>query len=1614
MVRRCRLWIAGLLLPAFCLLSVGAPAAWALPAGWSVESGDVTFDTSDPSILTITASDRAVINFDSFSIGQGETVRFVQPIDSASVLGRVTGGSTSDIFGSLFANGQFVLVNPNGIHFGASADIQVGSLAASTLNISTADYLAGQMIFEKGAGSPTGFILNEANITAAPGGHIVLLSEGVANRGVLTAYLGTVALGAGTRATLSFDPGGLVNLVVDEGVADSSGEPLVTNSGEAAADGGKVLLTAKALNDTLDLLVNNTGVVRAQQVVERDGVIELVSNGSVHNTGSVIAHGGQASLLAEGNVRSTGVLDVGELIERGAAFTVGGVYRVPVSSIINKDGAINLATGDYSGTVSDSGDIIVDAAAVITLTADTHFQADDNNDGTGGFTMSAGSSIVGGGFNLQLTTGDASNLETIGGVANLTLSSSTGANTYTMTETIAVTGNVVTGSDADLSLGAMELRANGDIQLGASSDVAFTGNGALRADFDANGTGALTMNATATVDGGGNDVTLAAGAASTLYAITNVGQLSIAASTGTPAFTANSAYNVTTLALTGGAILDINGNALTATTLNNNGTLRLQGGETVTITTFDTDSGTVDYDGGGSYANLAAGDNYFNLTFSGSGDWTQDAALDVNGNLTVSAGTLVSSGNNITLAGHWNTTGGNYTSGANTVIFDGTSNVTSAGESFNNVQVGTATASGSVTLQDATDINGTLSFNTTGGTAAIDLNSQTVNYAGGTLNLTNADTFTSTGSTVIFDGTTTLTSAGKSLNNVTIGTATASGSLTLADAADLNGSLTFNTTGGTAAMDLGSQTVNFAGSAMNLTNADTFTSTGSTVIFDGTTTLTSAGQSLNNVTIGTATASGSLTLADAADLNGDLTFNTTGGTAAMDLGGQTVNFAGSAMNLTNADTFTSTGSTVIFDGTTTLTSAGKSLNNVTIGTATASGSLTLADAADLNGSLTFNTTGGTAAMDLGGQTVNFAGSAMNLTNADTFTSTGSTVIFDGTTTLTSATRSFNNVQIGTATASGSLTLADGADINGTLSFNTTGGTTTLDLGSQTLNYSAATLNLTNLDTFTSSGSTVIFDGTTALTSATKAFHHVQVGSNSASGSVTLQDAADLNGSLTFNTTGGTAALDLNSQTLTISGSTMDLTNADTFTATGSTVIIDGNVTLTSAGESFNNITVGTATASGNLTLADDADINGTLAFNTTGGTAVLNISSRTVNYAGPALDLTNADTFTVTGSTVIFDGTTTLTSAGKGFNNVQIGTATASGSLTLADTADINGTLSFNTTGGTTTLDITNRTVNYAGASLDMTALDTFTSTGSTWVLDGTTDQVLTTGATKSFNNFTVNNTGGAADDDISFVSSLDVNGIFTLTDGDFTAPGAAMSFTVGDDFLMTGGTFNHNSGTVTLDTTTAATLNISGAGAGSITFNNLTSITAGKTLQFGAGDTFTVDGTLTLTGASGNNIVLSSTSAGQRWFVDPAATDITFVTVSDSSNTSGTTIDPAGSTNGGNTSGWFTVDTNTPPPAGETQINITEVNRSQFEPAGDGSDLNAGDALEGSEPETLSDPSGQPLRRPTSRRAAPSGSSSGSASLNTSEYTGPVNQEGILPATGALTNAAGNIQLIG
>jgi len=265
------------------LLAFGSNV-YAAPIGGAVSAGSASIAGSAGTTTINQGSQNVAINWQSFSIGQGETVRFVQPNSSSIALNRVLGSDASSILGSLSANGKVFLLNPNGILFGKGAQVNVGGLIASTLSITDSDFMAGKYRF---AGASNAAILNQGSINA-DGGYVALLGANVSNQGVISAKLGTVTLAAGKAMTLDVAGDGLLNVTVNEGAVNA----LAQNGGLIQANGGLVLLTAQAAGNLLQSAVNNTGVIQAQTVENRNGTIRLMAgmqNGSVNVGGTLDA-----------------------------------------------------------------------------------------------------------------------------------------------------------------------------------------------------------------------------------------------------------------------------------------------------------------------------------------------------------------------------------------------------------------------------------------------------------------------------------------------------------------------------------------------------------------------------------------------------------------------------------------------------------------------------------------------------------------------------------------------------------------------------------------------------------------------------------------------------------------------------------------------------------------------------------------------------------------------------------------------------------------------------------------------------------------------------------------------------------------------------------------------------------------------------------------------------------------------------------------------------------------------------------------------------------------------------------------------------------------------------
>ena len=268
------------------------------PQGEVVVGGAAGFNRPDAATLIVNQNtDRAVINWNSFSIANGELTKFVQPSSSSAVLNRVVTANPSAIYGTLQANGNVYLINPGGVLVGAGGVVNTASFVASTHDINTEEFMnGGQLNFN---GNSEASVINQGNITAREG-DVFLIAKEVKNDGQLMAKDGTVGMVSGTEVSLQAVGQG--NYKVRLMAAETDPTSPRTSQGEGGASNGSaeivnegVIQAANAVLEAkgsyLPMAIKNTGVIEATGLVENgDGSVTLTGGaGDILNTGVVAA-----------------------------------------------------------------------------------------------------------------------------------------------------------------------------------------------------------------------------------------------------------------------------------------------------------------------------------------------------------------------------------------------------------------------------------------------------------------------------------------------------------------------------------------------------------------------------------------------------------------------------------------------------------------------------------------------------------------------------------------------------------------------------------------------------------------------------------------------------------------------------------------------------------------------------------------------------------------------------------------------------------------------------------------------------------------------------------------------------------------------------------------------------------------------------------------------------------------------------------------------------------------------------------------------------------------------------------------------------------------------------
>ena len=1290
--------IVGTAVCAITLLSgLTATPARALPQDGAVIGGSAAISQPNPTTMNINqTSGTAIINWSGYSIGANESVHYIQPGSSSIALNRVIGVDPSYLYGLLSGNGQVWVINPNGLLVGPGATVQTGSFLASTMNITNENFLSGKQLFTNTPDSQ-GSIVNQGTLSAANGGYVVLAAPSVTNSGKIVANMGTVHLVSGDAVTLSLDNGSLINVAVNGDVAANSLG--VTNSGIITADGGKVVITARVAGDIMKNIVNNSGIIEAQSIGERNGEITLdggdyginANSGTLDASGKKTGESGgtikivgdRVGLFAGSAIDASGAVGGGTVLI-GGNFHGAGTEKNASMTYVDTDAAIK-ADALVSG---DGGKVAVWSDDTTRFYGEVSAKGGIQG-GNGGFAEVSGKQnlVYAGNVNLGApkgTTGtllldpdditiihaddeDSDTADNIPFEAPFINWDSTAATSnisdYTINAQLATPANVTvqtsTGSISsdpgvviDLNSKILTLDSAKDITLGGTyNDTGASGTLALKIGQRVSGETLLTIPGAATIYAHTVDVIGGSGA-DTIDVGGLGGSVSIRDTIGGDTLTGNSTH--TTL---------IGSNAGSAFTISGPNVGTLNGSTTFSgITTLT----------GGSNADtftLGAGTASFTGLIVGGGGADTLAATD---------------GSN-----SWQVMGANAGTLNGTTAFSGITNL-AGGVEADTFALGVPAFSGSISGGGGADslaaANGSNSWRVTGANDGT-LNTTTTfsgitNLAGGSV----ADTFLLDADVPTFNGTIT-GGGGTDILRATNGT---------------NAWLTTGTNSGTLnESTLFSGITNLAGGS----GGDTTTIgipgfIGSITGGGGSDTLAASNGA--NTWQATGTNSGTL--------NGDTLFsgitNLVGGSGADTLTGRNVPNVWIIPGTKTAtlDGMSATGMDALTGG------SGTDIFRLDTGVSTFNGSITGDGVSDTlaatNGTNSWQVTGANVGTLNGSTTFSGITTLTGGTGADTFRLAADVPVFSGgiaggggsdTLAATNGTNSWQVTGANAGTLNGSTvfsaitTLAGGSDtdtLTGQNSANTTGwnvtGTNAVTLSGMNATGMNALAGGTGKDIFTLAEGTLTFNGsitgggnsdTLAATAGTNNWQ------------VTGTNAGTLNGTTTFsgitNLSGGTGAdtFRLGEDIPTLNGSITGGGGSDTLAATNG----PNSWQVTGANAGTLN---GTTTFSGITNLSGGADADTLTGHNTANdwlvtGPAAAAVDAMSANEMDALVGGTNADTFTLGTGVSTFAG---LISGGGGSDTLAATNGTNSWQVTGANGGTLNGSTLFsgitNLTGG--------------------------------------------------------------------------------------------------------------------------------------------------------------------------------------------------------------------------------------------------------------------------------------------------------------------------------------------
>jgi filamentous hemagglutinin family protein len=313
----------------FLLLSILFPLRITIAAGGIATDGTVgpAQSLSGPEVdidqrLGTTVGKNLFHSFSEFNVNNGQTVTFRENTPNAldNVISRVTGGSRSDINGTLSStpkgHANLYLINPSGVMFGKNARIDV----PGAFHASTADEVRFQDGARFSASQPAG-----STLTAAAPASFGFLGTSVSTNGLLKVDGAQLAVGQGKKlgmvgrnisvengAKLSAPEGevrleavgqGSMNVPVNQpsetahGVLTLTGSSTIDGSGEG---GGKVIVRGR------DLSMDQNAKILAKTNGKKNGAgIDVRLTGNMTMKGGSLVQAGTTGNGASGKILVT-------------------------------------------------------------------------------------------------------------------------------------------------------------------------------------------------------------------------------------------------------------------------------------------------------------------------------------------------------------------------------------------------------------------------------------------------------------------------------------------------------------------------------------------------------------------------------------------------------------------------------------------------------------------------------------------------------------------------------------------------------------------------------------------------------------------------------------------------------------------------------------------------------------------------------------------------------------------------------------------------------------------------------------------------------------------------------------------------------------------------------------------------------------------------------------------------------------------------------------------------------------------------------------------------------------------------------------------------------------